>query len=120
MEECFHFGLEERRRHEGEKRFQVVLNEVHDDEDLRQRISYNDFPNPHNVLMPTDHQCHDFPQRRDGKSILFLVELELLERDDFTRSLFFGTENDTVRAFFDVVEPFVLVDGATGLDWRMR
>lgn len=69
--------------------------------------------------MPADHKRHDFSYARDGEAVLLLLELELLERDDLSRGLLPRAEDDSVGALLDVVEPFVLVDGATRLDGRV-
>jgi hypothetical protein len=71
---------------------------------LSERVSHNDLPHSYDILMICRHERLNLPQTRDGESVLLLVHLELLERDDVTRCLAASAEDDAVGTFFDLVE----------------
>lgn len=54
------------------------------------------------------HERLNLTQAGDWKPILLLVHLELLESDYCSRRLATSSENDSVRPFFDMIQP---------LDW---
>lgn len=125
-EELEHEGFdlrgEEGGRHGREKGFEVMLNEVHDDEDsakegvrfihpegkaessLRESLADDDLAHAHDVLMAGRHERLDLAQAGDGETVLLLLHLELLERDDGAGRLAAGAKDDAVAAFLDLVE----------------
>jgi hypothetical protein len=53
--------------------------------------------------VPTRHERVHFPQRGYWKAVLLFVELELLQ-SDYVAGLFVArAEDDTVRAFLDLI-----------------
>ena len=107
-----------------------MLNEVHDDEHpeillgvngeqpawnaLGQCIPDHHLPYTDYILVLADHQGIDLPQRCDWEAMLFLLQLQLLQRDDVTCLPIPRTEDDSRRAFRYGVQSFVAVDGAGG------
>jgi hypothetical protein len=71
---------------------------------LSERVSHNNLPHSHDILMIRRHERLNLPQTCNGESILLLVHLELLERDDVTRRLAASAEDDAVGTFFDLIE----------------
>lgn len=132
-DERLDFGSEKGCRHVGEERLEVVLDEVHHDEDsikrvslsvqpvamegqlhsLGERVSYDHLAHPHNVLVRYGHERLDLPQTGDGEAVLLLVHLELLEGDDVPGRLAAGAKNDAVAPFLNLVQA-LRFDRSTG------
>ena len=70
---------------------------------LGQGIADDDLAHAHDVLVPARHERGDLAQGGDGGAMLFLLQLELLERDDVPRLLVAGAEDDAIGAFLDLV-----------------
>ena len=139
--ERFDFGLQERGGHEGEERFQVVLDEVHHDEHsversrrlksnpvvenrglrsvLSERFSYDNLANSNDVLMSAYHEGVYFAKGGDGEPILLFIELQLLQGDDVAGLLISSAKDDSVRALLYRVELFIRVHGAGRREGRM-
>jgi hypothetical protein len=130
------FRLDEWLGHICEKRFQVVLDERHDDEYsppvstspssfvpsmsahqvipsdlLVQGLPNDNLSNPHHILvLSAAHQRHHLSQTRYRKPILFLVQFQLFQRKDLLGLVAFSSKDDAIRSFFYVVETRVRVD----------
>ena len=70
---------------------------------LREGIANDNLPHSDDVLMIRDHESLNFSQTGDGKPILLLVHLELLQRNDRTSRLATRSKDDTVGTFFDMI-----------------
>lgn len=77
---------------------------------LRQGVADDDFTNPHDIFVSAGDECIDLAQSGDGKAVLLLVELQLLERDDVPCLFVLRTENDAVGPFFNGVQALIAVD----------
>lgn len=96
-----------------------MLDEVHYDKDLGERFADNYFADANDIVVSAGHKGVYFAEGGNGKPVLLLVKLKLLQGDDVACLLFSCTKNDTIRAFFYRVESFITVDRARGREGRM-
>ena len=76
----------------------------------RHTLGSDDFFQLHNIGMFEFLENFDFANRRDGKSILFLLGIESLERNNFIRLLVLANKDATVGAFADLMLAFKDID----------
>ena len=86
---------------------------------LSQSLSDDYFPNVHDVLVSAGHECIYLPQSGDGKPMLFFFEFKLLERDDIPGLYIASTEDNSIRALFNLVQPLVIEHGTGWKNGRM-
>ena len=79
----------------------------------------NHLTNAHNVVMPAQHKSIYFAKGGDGKSVLLLVKLQLLQGNNVARLLISSAKDDAIRALFYGVELLIRVHGARRCEGRV-
>jgi len=98
----------------------LVLEELEGPSQLRrnslsQSLPNNYFPNVHNMLVSASHERVYLPQSGDWKPVFFFFEFQFLERDDISGLCIASTEDNPIRALFDLIQSLV---GEHGASWE--
>ena len=71
------------------------------------------------MFVSASHERIYFPQGGDGKPMLFFFELKLLERDDIPGLCVASTEDNSIRALLNLIQPLVVEHGTSWKNGRV-